>query len=161
MSGCPLATTLDMTDADGLHRLRVEMNFQRALDRQRICADLAALWFRSLLLVNGGAIVGLVTLGAPEAYTSQLVSFRFALYGFAVSAFLTLLSLLAGYLGQASAEHDEWKAAHGEADQLSSKGTLQPYAGETLGSWWAAVVFAALSLAALVVGLRYAVLAVT
>jgi hypothetical protein len=136
------------------------MNFQRALDRQRICADLASLWFRSLLLVNGGAIVGLVTLGAPEAYTSQLVSFRFALYGFAVSAVLTLLSLLAGYLGQASAEQGEWQGAHNEADQLSTEGTLQPYVGKTLWSWWAAVVAAALSLAALAVGLRYAVLAV-
>lgn len=142
-------------------RVRVEHGFQRAIGRQAISADLAMLWIKSLLIVNGGAIVGLATIGAPERYTVQMTAFRWSLWCLAASVGLTLLALLIGYVGQAKAEGDEWKGAHYDADSVGLGVPLKAYDDDSLKSWFAGIALAAAALACLGFGLYYAVLAIT
>lgn len=151
-----------MSTSEDAQRLRLETAYRAVDTRNRIAADLATLWIKSLLIVNGGAIVGLTALvktGASSATAKAHLAW--SLSGFAASVVLTLAALMIGYIGQATMTEADEKLAEAHFEDMISSAPPRGVTRSTVASWISGVALAAVSLAALVVGLWNAILSVT
>ena len=150
-----------MTTSEDAQRIRLESAYQAGENRVRISADLAALWIKSLLIVNGGAIIGLTALvGTGEPSPAQKFHLAWALSGFASSVVLTLTALMIGYVGQANMTEADEKLAEAHFNDMIAGAPPRGVERTTAASWVGGVALAATSLTALVIGLWQAILAV-
>ena len=150
-----------MSTPEDAQRVRLEGAYQSGDTRVRISADLAVLWIKSLLIVNGGAIIGLTALvGTGEPSTIQKFHLAWALSGFAASVVLTLTALMIGYVGQATMTEADGKLAESHFTDMVAGATPRGVLRSTAASWVSGVALASTSLTALVVGLWQAILAV-
>jgi hypothetical protein len=136
---------------------QVEAYYAEAGARSRSAADLAMLWVRSVLVVNGGAIVGLTTLVTtkPEMVSSPSgLGFSFALFG--ASAIIVLAALFVGYLGEINIATADTEFADDRVDELVQGRLPKKPDRKTSRMWVAALLVAIASLGTLAGGLASA-----
>ncbi len=83
------------------HVEKMSQYYQDARTRIQAVTDLSILWFKSMYLISGGAIVGLIAVLDPERtslFDMQLLGWGFA--GLIGSIVLTTIALYIGYIGQ-------------------------------------------------------------
>lgn len=85
-----------------LAKIRYERLLHGSIDRSRAVVDFALLGLRGLTIINGGALIGLVTfLGHAEATRPLQAAPLWWAYGlFVVGLFLGFMAILASYLSQ-------------------------------------------------------------
>lgn len=85
-----------------LAKIRYERHLHGAIDRSRAVIDFALLGLRGLTIINGGALIGLVTfLGHVEsARHAQAVPLWWAYALFVFGLFLSFIAILGSYLAQ-------------------------------------------------------------
>lgn len=90
-------------------KIRYEATLTSTYERSKSVMDFALLGLRSLIFVNGGALVGLVTFignfGAAEDNSGVILGFTLFVFGL----FFAFLAVLLSYLAQ---QHFFWSEAH-------------------------------------------------
>lgn len=142
-------------------KLRISAAYQAAVERSKVAGELASLWVRSLLLVNGGAIAGLTALAKGGAFDASPCLLAIALGAFAASAVLTLIALMVAYCGEVDGQNSAAKVADDLARAASADQPLPDVEAVAMASWLVAIILAGLSLLALLVGLGASIVIVT
>jgi hypothetical protein len=150
------------------HIAALDFEFAKAdvLERLRFQASFAEVGWRSLALINGGAIVGLFTFigNAKPATNPSLLWTAFAL--FAAGLVMNILSIMGGFLAQAfymkattSTAWNKQAQMHGHQPQYVDELRAEMRAGNI----WEMIAIAAsmLSLAAFIGGAAFSLVAVT
>jgi hypothetical protein len=92
--------------------LQYELDVHDARERLRQQLELALVALRSLILVNGGAIVALFTFVGNSEASFDARAIWFAFTWFIVGLVLALLSLILGFVAQANYTSLSWSTAY-------------------------------------------------
>lgn len=112
------------------HLARMEAFYSDASARLRVTAELGMLWIKSMLIISGGAVIGLFTLlrdGGPSLAVPSHLWTAFVLLS--ASICLTIAALLVGYLGQDWLQSAEQQSAEHEFDKCTEwdAGKVRPW----------------------------------
>jgi hypothetical protein len=112
-----------------LAKIRYERHLQGAIDRSRAVIDFALLGLRTLTIINGGALIGLITfLGHVEiARHAQPVPLWWAYALFVVGLFLSFGAILGAYLAQNYFNWNEMAEAERSGLQTLGRDTKEAY----------------------------------
>jgi len=136
------------------HRMLAERRVDDSTDRVRFQQEYTVQGFKTLTLINGGAIIALLTYAGSKTATGVTLNFEPAFIGYAVGLALSVLAYLFAYYSQGELSNGDMQEAYRLLGLQDEAGAKEQAKFEKGGERWgiSAVVLAVLSLASFVAG---------